>query len=413
MSYRDGLAAGVPARVMRISFSGERAYEVNVPANAGRAVWEALMAAGEEFGITPYGTETMHVLRAEKGYIIVGRTPTARSRRRTWAWAAWWPRPGLPASARWRARIRPPGRKQFVGLLTEDAQRVLPEGAQIVERDLRVTPGEPTPMIGHVTSSYYSPILRRSIALALVRAAWTGWANASKCRWPMVAARSPSSPARFSTMPKGSDSMRSETDMVAAAGTARLMLESPLVGVADLLRAQEGASTRSALRERAFLDLVNVRGEPSDAAFVEAVAAVAGLRLPAELNTVARGERYDALWLGPDEWLLRSVEPAPAGGLHARLSSALAERRGGGGRGQRLHGAGNQRRAGARGAGPWLPAGPAPARVQDRAMRAEPFFKTAIVLAPTGDERMDLVVRRSFADYFCRILLDAAAPLLA
>ena len=118
--------------------------------------------------------------------------------------------------------------------------------------------------------------------------------------------------------------MRSETDMVAAAGTARLMLESPLVGVADLLRAQEGASTRFALRERAFLDLVNVRGEPSDAAFVEAVAAVAGLRLPAEPNTVARGERYDALWLGPDEWLLRSVEPAPAGGLHARLSSALA-----------------------------------------------------------------------------------------
>ena len=73
--------------------------------------------------------------------------------------------------------------------------------------------------------------------------------------------------------------MRSETDMVAAAGSARrggLMLESPLVGVADLLRAQEGASTRSALRERAFLDLVNVRGEPSDVAFVEAVAAVAG-----------------------------------------------------------------------------------------------------------------------------------------
>ena len=54
------------------------------------------------------------------------------------------------------------------------------------------------------------------------------------------------------------------------------MLESPLVGVADLLRAQEGASTRFALRERAFLDLVSVRGEPSDVAFVEAVAAVAG-----------------------------------------------------------------------------------------------------------------------------------------
>lgn len=171
MSYRDGLAAGVPARVMRISFSGERAYEVNVPANAGRAVWEALMAAGEEFGITPYGTETMHVLRAEKGYIIVGQDTDGSVTPQDLGMG------GLVAKTKdclgkrslARSDTAKPGRKQFVGLLTEDAQRVLPEGAQIVERDLRVTPGEPTPMIGHVTSSYYSPILRRSIALALVR----------------------------------------------------------------------------------------------------------------------------------------------------------------------------------------------------------------------------------------------------
>ena len=177
-------------------------------------------------------------------------------------------------------------------------------------------------MIGHVTSSYYSPILRRSIALALVRGGLDRMGE--RVEVSLADGRGAiaviASPVFYDA--QGSDSMRSETDMVAAAGTARLMLESPLVGVADLLRAQEGASTRFALRERAFLDLVNVRGEPSDAAFVEAVAAVAGLRLPAEPNTVARGERYDALWLGPDEWLLRSVEPAPAGGLHARLSSA-------------------------------------------------------------------------------------------
>lgn len=213
--------------------------------------------------------------------------------------------------------------------------------------------------------------------------------------------------------------MRSETDMVAAAGTARggaggLMLESPLVGVADLLRAQEGASTRFALRERAFLDLVNVRGEPSDAAFVEAVAAVAGLRLPAEPNTVARGERYDALWLGPDEWLLRSVEPAPAGGLHARLSSALAGADaaavdvGSGYTVLEISGA-QAREALARG----CPLDLHPRVFKTGQCAQSLFFKTAIVLAPTGDERMDLVVRRSFADYFCRILLDAAAPLLA
>jgi glycine cleavage system aminomethyltransferase T len=73
MSVRQGFAAGVPARVMRISFSGELAYEINVCANEARHVWEALMNVGERFAITPYGTETMHVLRAEKGFIIVGQ----------------------------------------------------------------------------------------------------------------------------------------------------------------------------------------------------------------------------------------------------------------------------------------------------------------------------------------------------
>ncbi len=73
MSWREGTVAGVKARVMRISFSGERSYEVNVPAADGLQVWEAIHAAGAEFGITPYGTEAMHVLRAEKGYIIVGQ----------------------------------------------------------------------------------------------------------------------------------------------------------------------------------------------------------------------------------------------------------------------------------------------------------------------------------------------------
>ena len=63
----------MPARVFRISFSGELAYEINVPWGYGAALWEALWAAGQPFGITAYGTEAMHVLRAEKGYIIVGQ----------------------------------------------------------------------------------------------------------------------------------------------------------------------------------------------------------------------------------------------------------------------------------------------------------------------------------------------------
>ncbi len=73
MDWRAGTVAGVPARVFRISFSGELAFEVNVDASYGHHVWEALMEAGREFDITPYGTETTHALRAEKGFIIVGQ----------------------------------------------------------------------------------------------------------------------------------------------------------------------------------------------------------------------------------------------------------------------------------------------------------------------------------------------------
>jgi sarcosine oxidase subunit alpha len=142
-----------------------------VPANAGRAVWEALMAAGAEFDITPYGTETMHVLRAEKGYIIVGQDTDGSVTPYDLGMG------GLVAKSKdflgkrslSRADTSKEGRKQFVGLLTADDQLVLPEGAQIIAKDTQVSAAEPTPMIGHVTSSYYSPILKRSIALAVVK----------------------------------------------------------------------------------------------------------------------------------------------------------------------------------------------------------------------------------------------------
>jgi sarcosine oxidase subunit alpha len=73
MSMRETSVAGIPARLFRISFSGERAYEIAVPAQWGMALWSDLILAGESYGLTPYGTEAMHVLRAEKGYIIVGQ----------------------------------------------------------------------------------------------------------------------------------------------------------------------------------------------------------------------------------------------------------------------------------------------------------------------------------------------------
>ena len=169
MDWRDGTVAGVPARVFRISFSGELAYEINVDASYGNGVWEALMSAGAEFDITPYGTETMHVLRAEKGFIIVGQdtdgsvTPLDLDM----AWAVGMKKPYSFLGKRSLARVDTArtDSKQLVGLLTDDPNFVLKEGAQLIN-SADITP--PVPMLGHVTSSYYSAFLGRSIAMGFV-----------------------------------------------------------------------------------------------------------------------------------------------------------------------------------------------------------------------------------------------------
>src|SRR5712691_8900643 len=129
MRLREADVAGIPARIFRVSFSGELSYEINVPADQGLTLWERLIEAGAPYGITPYGTEAMHVLRAEKGYIAVGQEP-------------------------------------------DDPGEILPEGAQLVTelgRAPPVVPGLDPGMIGHVTSSYYGARLGRSFALALVQ----------------------------------------------------------------------------------------------------------------------------------------------------------------------------------------------------------------------------------------------------
>ncbi|SER86448.1 2Fe-2S iron-sulfur cluster-binding protein [Lentzea albida] len=170
MTWRDTEVAGVPARVCRISFSGELAYEINVTAWHGITVWEALMAAGERYGITPYGTETMHVLRAEKGYPIIGQetdaTVTPQDLGMSWA-VSKKKRDFIGKRSFARAENNRTDRKQLVGLLPADPSVLLPEGSQIVETDR--LPEPPVRMLGHVTSSYPSAALGRTFALALVR----------------------------------------------------------------------------------------------------------------------------------------------------------------------------------------------------------------------------------------------------
>jgi sarcosine oxidase subunit alpha len=167
MSARMGRVAGLPARVFRVSYTGELSYEVNVPASAGLALWQALLAAGEALGVCPIGTEALHVLRAEKGYIAVGQdtdgSVTPGDLGMDWAVSKTKDFIGKRSLA--RGDTARAGRKQLVGLLTDDPACVVPEGAHVVA-EMKDRP--PMKMLGHVTSSYMSPNLGRSIALALL-----------------------------------------------------------------------------------------------------------------------------------------------------------------------------------------------------------------------------------------------------
>jgi sarcosine oxidase subunit alpha len=168
MGVAHGTICGVPMRLFRVSFTGELGFEVNVPADFGLAVWEAIHAAGQAHGIVPYGTETMHVLRAEKGFIIVGQDTdgTMTPDDAGLSWAIGKAKPDFVGKrSLQRASMRAPDRKQLVGLRTRDPMVVLEEGAQVSDR-----PDQKPPMrlLGHVTSSYFSAVLGHSIALAVV-----------------------------------------------------------------------------------------------------------------------------------------------------------------------------------------------------------------------------------------------------
>ena len=169
MAVREGTICGVPTRLFRVSFTGELGFEINVPSHYGRALWETLIEAGQQYDICPYGTETMHVLRAEKGFIIVGQdtdgTVTPFDAAMPWA-VAKKKKDFVGMRSLKRTDLVKEGRKQLVGLLTEDPKTVLAEGAQIV-----LDPNQPKPMdmLGHVTSSYWSESLGHSVAMALVR----------------------------------------------------------------------------------------------------------------------------------------------------------------------------------------------------------------------------------------------------
>jgi sarcosine oxidase subunit alpha len=168
MQWREGKIGDFDARVFRISFSGELSYEIAVPAGQGAAFWDTLMEAGEEFGIMPYGTETLHILRAEKGFIMIGDETdgTVIPQDLNLQWALSKKKDDyLGKRAHLRSHMADPNRWKLVGLETEDGS-VLPDGAYAIAQGENANGQRNTQ--GRVTSTYYSANLERGIAMGLV-----------------------------------------------------------------------------------------------------------------------------------------------------------------------------------------------------------------------------------------------------
>jgi sarcosine oxidase subunit alpha len=168
MSTQEAILGGFQVRLFRVSFSGELAFEINISSDYALELWQLLIARGEKHGITPYGTDAMHVLRAEKGFVIVGQdtdgSVTPVDLKLSWLLSP--NKDFLGKRSLQRADALRPDRKQWVGLIPEDGQTVIAEGAQLIEDpDAPI----PVPMCGHVSSSYRSDCLGHPIALGLVK----------------------------------------------------------------------------------------------------------------------------------------------------------------------------------------------------------------------------------------------------
>ena len=170
MTWGDRVVGGIPVRIFRISFSGELSYELAVPAGQALALWEALVEAGHGFGAAPYGTEALHVLRAEKGFIMIGDETdgTVIPQDLNMGWAISKKKEdyiGKRGQARKHLALNP-DRWTLVGLQAPDGT-VLDEGAYILDegqndKDQRI-------MQGRITSTYYSPTLCKGIAMGLLK----------------------------------------------------------------------------------------------------------------------------------------------------------------------------------------------------------------------------------------------------
>ena len=318
MTWRDVVVAGIPARVFRISFSGELAYEINVPSPYGLAAWEAVMAAGRAHGIEPYGTEAIYVLRAEKGYPLIGQETDGSVSPLDLgpAWIVSRTKDFIGRRSLRRPDTSRADRKQLVALLPDGPEELLPVGAQLVDDPDHPIP---VPMVGHVTSSYRSAVLGRTFALALVRGGRDRIGQVVHAPGADRATRALiADPVLFDPGNARRDGDGSPARPAVAWTTTEVPAPVPRTSID-----RAGLSLATGVREIAPLVQVDLRVDPRDGAALERLEVALDFALPLEPNTVA-GDPLGrhALWLGPDEWLI--VEPGARGpDLETVLRAAL------------------------------------------------------------------------------------------
>jgi sarcosine oxidase subunit alpha len=163
-AFADGKIEGIPCRIARVSFTGERSYEVSVPAEYGESLWRACCDVGKPQGIVPFGIEALMRLRTEKGYLHIGADTDATTYPQDIGYGKVLANKTTDFVGR-RSTTRSDAlradRHQFVGIVALDASHPIATGAHVVEDNGSRSQG-------WVTSSGFSPTLGRFVALGMI-----------------------------------------------------------------------------------------------------------------------------------------------------------------------------------------------------------------------------------------------------
>ena len=167
MGYKESDLFGVPARIFRISFSGELAYEINVESSYGTFMWEKIIEFGQEMNIEPYGTEALSTLRIEMGHVagseLDGRTipydvslEGMLSKKKDF----------IGKRSLTREAFLNPKREKVVGVVPLDKKTTIPEGSHLVKDGNAFSPN---PKLGHVSASCWSVEYNNPFSLAIIQ----------------------------------------------------------------------------------------------------------------------------------------------------------------------------------------------------------------------------------------------------